>query len=198
MSTIVRPLTYLLAIDVEWECTNECVQACQKAKKLLASSEVLAHYDASKPVILVVDISSHGLGAVISHQIDNSEERPIAYASRTLTSAERNYSMIEKEALAIVLGIKRIHQYLYGRRFTVLTDHKLLTLILGPKKGIPVLAAWRIQKWAIQLSAYQFDIKYRSADQNGNADTLSQFPLETSEQVCDGVFFKKAELVNKM
>ena len=107
MSTIVRPLTYLLAIDVEWECTNECVQACQKAKKLLASSEVLAHYDASKPVILVVDISSHGLGAVISHQIDNSEERPIAYASRTLTSAERNYSMIEKEALTVVLGIKR-------------------------------------------------------------------------------------------
>ena len=106
--------------------------------------------------------------------------------------------MIEKEALAIVFGIKKFHQYLYGRRFILLTDHKPLTLILGPKKGIPVLAASRIQRWAIQLSAYQFDIKYRSTEQNGNADTLSRFPLAASGEVSDGVFFKEAELVNKM
>ncbi|XP_028403958.1 uncharacterized protein LOC114526551 [Dendronephthya gigantea] len=76
--------------------------------------------------------------------------------------------------------------------------HKPLTLILGPKKGIPVLAASRIQRWAIQLSAYQFDIKYRSTEENGNADTLSRFPLAASGEVLDGVFFQEAELVNKM
>ena len=155
MSTVVQPLTHILANNVEWAWTEECLNACQLVKKLLVSSEVLIHYDPKKPLVLAVDASSHGLGAVISHQMDGAnQERPIAYASRTLTSAERNYSMIEKEALAIVFGIKKFHQYLYGRSFLLLTDHKPLTLILGPKKGIPVLAASRIQRWAIQISAY--------------------------------------------
>lgn len=97
-----------------------------------------------------MDASSHGLAAVISHQMDSvNQERPIAYASRTLASVERNNSMIEKEALAIVFGITKYHQYLYGQRFLLLTNHKPLTLILDPKKGIPVLAASRIQRWAI-------------------------------------------------
>ena len=200
MSTVVQPLTHLLANDVQWVWSQDCVQTCKEVKRLLASSEVLVHYNPSKPVVLAVDASAYGLGAVISHYDTDMEfqERPIAYASRTLTSAERNYSQIEKEALAIVFGIQKFHQYLYGRRFTLWTDHKPLTLILGPKKGIPVLAASRIQRWAIQLSAYQFDIKYRSTDKNGNADTLSRFPLQTSEVVSDSVFYQEAELVNKM
>lgn len=97
--------------------------------------------------------------AVLSHVSDDGEERLIAYATRTLSASEQNYSMIEKEALAIVFGIKKFHQYLYGRRFSLLTDHRPLTLLLGPKRGIPVLAASRLQRWAIQLPAYQYDIE---------------------------------------
>ena len=66
--------------------------------------------------------------------------------------------MIEKEAQAIVFGIKKFHQYLFGRRFSLLTDHRPLTYLLGPKSGIPMLAAFRLQRWAIQLSACQYDI----------------------------------------
>ncbi|XP_060073916.1 uncharacterized protein K02A2.6-like [Ylistrum balloti] len=180
MSTIVQPLTKLLADKIEWNWTVDCHSACVKIKELLVSSEVLIHYDPEKPVTLAVDASSHGLGAVISHTIGN-DDRPIAYASRTLTSAEKNYSQIEKEALAIIYGVRKFHQYLYGRKFTLLTDHKPLTLILGPKKGIPVLATSRLQRWSIQLSSYQFDIKYRSTTQNGNAGTLSRFPIDSED-----------------
>ena len=121
---------------------------------------MLAHYNPKLEVQLAVDASPFGLGAVISHITEEQEERPIAYASRSLTPAEKNYSVIEKEALAIIFAIRKFQQFLYGRRFTLLTDHQPLTLLFGPKKGIPPIAASRLQRWAIQLSAYQYDIKY--------------------------------------
>ena len=90
---------------------------------------VLAHYDPDLPIVLAGDASAYGLGAVISHKMPDGTERPVAYASRTLTASERNYSQVEKEALSLVFGIKRFHQYLYGRQFVLLTDHKPLTTI---------------------------------------------------------------------
>ena len=84
----------------------------------------------------------------------DGSEHPIAFASRTLTSPEKNYSQIEKEALCLTFGIKKFHKYVYGRKFTLVTDNKPLSAILGPKKGIPILAASRLQRWAILLSAY--------------------------------------------
>lgn len=139
------------------------------------------HYDPQKPLSLAVDASPKGLGAVISHETKEGE-RPIAYALRSLTPAERNYSQLEREGLAIIFGLQKFHQYLYGRRFTLITDNKPLGLIFGPKKGIPVLAATRIQRWAIKMAAYNYDIKIRSSSQNSNADALSRLPLPTSVQ----------------
>ena len=82
------------------------------------------------------------------------------HASRTLASAETLYSQIEKEALALVFAVRRFHKLIYGRRFTLLTDHKPLLSIFGSKKGIPAHSANRLQRWAIVLLGYDFDIQY--------------------------------------
>ena len=179
LSTILNPLNHLLKKSVIWKWTVSCEKSFKLLKKALVSSDVLVHYDPDKPITLAVDASPYGLGAVISHICDKGIDRPIADASRTLSSAEKNYSQIEKEALAIVFGLQKFHQYLYARKFTLITDHKPLTLILGPKKGIPVLAVSRIQRWALQLASYQYEIQYRPSGCNSNADGLSRLPLST-------------------
>ena len=94
----------------------------------------------------------------------DGEEHPIAYASRTLTASEKNYSQLEKEALSLVFGVRKFHQYLFGRHFTLITDHKPLTTILGPTRGVPPLIAARLQRWALFLTAYTYKIEYRSTN----------------------------------
>ena len=100
-----------------------------------------------------------------------------AFISRTLTSSENNYAQFEKEASALVYGVKTFHTYLYGRHFTLVMDHKPLTTILTPSKSTPPLAAARLQRWALILSAYQYQIEFKPTKKHANADCLSRLPL---------------------
>ena len=139
----------------------------------------------------------NSLGAVISHVLPDGTERPFAFASHTLTGAERNYSQIEKEALALVFGVKRFYVYLYGRMFTLVTDHKPLQTILGPKKGIPTVTAARLQPWAWILSAYLYNIEFQPTDQHANADGLSRLPMpdtDLGEASADPTVFNISQL----
>lgn len=177
LSSRIHPLNNLLRKGVKWAWTVECQKAFDASKKMLVENSVLAHYDVSKPLRLACDASAYGIGAVISHVSPDGQEHPIAFASRTLSNSEKNYAQIEREALSLIYGVKKFHKYLYGRKFELVTDHKPLTAILNPKSPIPTLAAARMQRWALLLSAYNYSIVYRRSEDNANADALSRLPL---------------------
>lgn len=179
LSTVLAPLNSLLQKDVSWGWSKGCQDAFNKCKTALMSSTVLAHYDVTLPIKVAADTSAYGIGAVLSHVYPDGSERPVAFASRTLSSSERNYAQLEKEALSLIFAVKHFHQYLYGRNFILVTDHKPLTIILSPKQGIPPLAAARLQRWANLLAAYKYSIQYKSTLEHANADAMSRLPLPT-------------------
>lgn len=180
----LKPLHRLLEKEAEWSWSKEADQAFKLSKQLLVDNQFLVHFDLTKPIVVSCDASPYGVGAVLSLVIDNVE-RPVMFASATLNSAERNYSQLEREALAIIFAVRRFHKYVYGVPFTLLTDHAPLKTILGPKKGIPTLAAARLQRWAIVLSAYDYRLEYRKGTENAPADAMSRLPL--SKKVIDDV-----------
>ncbi|XP_061705624.1 uncharacterized protein K02A2.6-like [Cydia pomonella] len=158
----------------EWASPLVPVNKADEVKKALTSTNVLAHYDPKKTLIVTCDASARGVGGVLA-QPGPTGERPVAYASRSLTSAEKNYSQIHREALAIIYCMKKFHQYLYGRKFVLRTDHKPLVSIFGPNAGIPTMTASRMQRWAVILSAYDYEIEYIKTNENC-AHGLSRLP----------------------
>ena len=178
LSSINHPLNNLLRTGQKWKWTRQCAKAFQEAKEKLSTAEVLAHYDPRVPIRLAGDASSYDIGAVLSHVFADGTERPVAYASRTLLPNEQNYAQVEKEALSLIFGVQKFHQYIYGREFTLVTDHRPLTTIFGPKKGVPPLAAARLQRWALLLSAYRYNIEFKPTLAHANADGLSRLPLK--------------------
>ena len=181
LADLSDPLNRLLKKDTPWKWSEECQQSFIKLKEALTSTAVLTHYDPKVKIALACDASSTGIGAVIYHVYQDGTEKPIAYASKTLSSAERNYSQIEKEALSLIFGVKKFHNFLYGRHFLLVTDHKPLLTIFGSKKGIPTVAANRLQRWAIILASYTYEIQYKPTGKHGNADTLSRFPVSNDQ-----------------
>ena len=180
LATTLHPLNSLLQKGVEWRWTDACKTAFNTVKEQIASELVLTHFDANLPVRVASDASPYGLGAVLSHVMPSGEERPVAFASRTLSAAERNYSQIDKEALGIVWSLKKFHAYLYGRSFTLITDHQPLTAIFHPEKHLPAMTAARLQRYALFLAGFQYNIVFRKTAEHGNTDGLSRLPLSSS------------------
>ena len=177
LSSILAPLHNLLKASVKWQWSHREQKAFDKSKELLLSSQVLVHFDPDKEVILACDASPYGLGAVLSHRMPNGAERPVAFASRTLSTAEQKYSQLEKEGLACVFGVKKFHTYLYGRPFSLLTDHKPLLGLFSERKSVPAQASARIQRWALTLSMYDYTLGFRAGNGHNNADALSRLLL---------------------
>ena len=181
-SSVLHPLHQLLEQNSKWQWTEQCEQAFTEAKRLITSEQVLTHYDPGLPVRLACDASPTGIGAVLSHVMLDGSERPVAFASRSLTKTERRYAQIDKEALSIVWGVKRFHVYLFGRQFTLLTDHKPLTSIFHPEKGVPAMTTARLQRYAMFLAGFDYKIEYKSTTKHSNADGLSRLPLQNKER----------------
>ena len=151
LATVLSPQYLLLQKNKPWSWSGEQASAFIQAKKLLTSAEVLVHFDPKKKLLLACDASPYGVAAVLSHVMEDGLDRPIAYASRTLSPAERKYAQLEKEGLAVVLGVSRFHQYIYGREFTILSDHKPLQYLLSENKAVSPMASARIQRWALVI-----------------------------------------------
>ena len=139
-SILLHPLNNLLK-QGSGTGQKSVTQLLQRLKQYLSSAPELAHYNPNLPIQLAAIASAYGIGAVISHVFPDGLECSVAFASHTLTAIERNYAQIQKEALSLVYAVQKFHQYLYGRSFTLVTNHKPLTIILGHKRGIPSLAA---------------------------------------------------------
>lgn len=135
---------------------SDCVWS---TKAQHCSTPVLTHYDTNLPMILACDARPYGVGALISHKFPDWTQKPIVFASHILSKTEVNYSQIEKEAL-IIFGVTKFNGYLYGCQFMLPIDHKPLIKIFGPKTGVPMEAAARLQRWALILAAYQNKIQY--------------------------------------
>ena len=90
--------------------------------------------------------------ALVQYWSEDGSERPIAFAFRTLALAEKNYSHLEKEGLAIVFGVKKFHEYVYGQHFTIYSDHQPLRHLFNDQKGTPPMVAAQIQRWALTLT----------------------------------------------
>ena len=173
LSLLLVPLNNLLQKGTKWNWTETQQAAFDKAKSLLQSSVVLAHYDASKKLVLACDASPYGVGAVLSQHQDDGVEKPVAFASRSLSKAEKNYSHLEKEGLAVIFSVKHFHQYLYGHHFTILSDHQPLRRLFSETKAVPPMASGHIQRWALTLISYEYELKYRKGKDQGNCDALS-------------------------
>lgn len=150
----------------------EFLEAFEVCKTLLTNDPILKYPEFDKPFILTTDASNFAIGAVLSQGSLNND-KPTCYASRTLSDAEVNYSTIEKEMLAIIWAVKHVRPYLYGKKFTIVTDHKPLTWLMYFKEP-----SSKILRWRIQLMEYDFDIIYRKGSQNVIADALSRIDHE--------------------
>ena len=181
-ASTLHPLTTLREKDRKFEWTDMMDEAFLPVKRALGKSGFLMHFDSSLPVTVARDASPVGLGAVLSHIMSDGEERPIQFASRSLTRAEQRYSQIEREGIGIIFGMKRFYPFLFGRKFTlVYSDNKPLAAIISPRKDISAVAAERIQRWAMYLSGFNYDVRYRSSAQNVNADWFSWLPTQNDD-----------------
>ena len=169
-SSITAPLRLLLKKDSPWNWNHEHTAAVKAIKKAIAQRTMLHFFDINKPVLIQTDASQSGLGSCILQ-----EGRPIAFASRALTSAEENYSQIEKELLAICFSCSKFHQYVYGRQVDVHSDHRPLETIF--KKPL-TKAAPRLQRMLLQLQRYTLNVSYVPGKLMYVADTLSRAYME--------------------
>lgn len=182
MSDIRAPLDAQMKKDIDFNWTQECHDAFLKFKQILQSDLLLCHYDPTLPITIASDASQYGIGAVAYHTLEDGAIKAFYHISRKLTSAEVNYAQIEKEALAIIFAVKKFHVYVWGRRFSLKTDHKPLLAIFNPAKGVPQHTASRLQRWALILMAYDYDIDFVPTEEFGHADFLSRLIADRPQE----------------
>lgn len=174
-ANLTKPLTSCLKKGNKVELNANYIKCFEHCKNLLCNDPILQYPDFEKPFNLTTDASNYALGAILSQGAIGSD-RPVCYASRTLSETEQKYSTIEKELLAIVWATKYFRPYLFGHKFKIITDHKPLTWLFSLKEPNSKLVRWRLR-----LEEFDYEIFYKKGKQNTNADALSRAEINFSE-----------------
>ncbi|KAL3288252.1 hypothetical protein HHI36_002701 [Cryptolaemus montrouzieri] len=167
-SALSQPLTKLLRKDTTFNWTSLQQNAFETLRNILITEPLLQYPKFEEEFNLSTDASNYAIGAVLS-QGKMGQDKPIAYASRTLNRAESNYSTVEKELLAIIWSVKHFRHFLYGRKFKIFTDHRPLTWLFNAKDP-----SSRLVRWRLLLEEYDYNIEYRPGVRNQVADALSR------------------------
>ncbi len=167
-------LNQLLKKDVPWNWSTTQRSAFSEIKNMLTTAPVLAYYDPSKKLVIENDACEYGLGTALLQ-----DGKPIAYASRSLSEAERRYAQIEKEMLAVTFGLERFHHYTFGRNVNVITDHKpLIAITSKPLSSAPK----RLQNLLLRAQQYDFKLEWKPGKDIPLADTLSRAPTDCPQE----------------
>ena len=154
-SVTAQPLFELLKLDVKFTWSSQCESAFIALKNKMIEHPILVYPNFEKEFIVQTDASLYAVGCVLSQLDDNGEERAIAYASRTLNCHKKNYTVTEKECLAVIYAYKQFRVYLHGAKFTVVTDHASLSWLQNLKEP-----EGRLAQWALKLQPINFTITH--------------------------------------
>ncbi|MCP4344094.1 MAG: hypothetical protein GY795_01035, partial [Desulfobacterales bacterium] len=179
LATITEPLLQLKRKRSQFIWNETCTSAVESIKHAVASPQVLVPFDSSAPVHLTTDASLVGLGAVLSIENAEGKLRPVCFASKIMTDAERNYSTPEQEALAAVWAMEKFNKYLFGQKFTLHSDQSSLQQLMKSYRSKAVTSR-RIQRWVDRLQHYDYEVKYIKGQDNVVADFLSRVGEESA------------------
>ena len=190
-SDISRPLSQLSSKHARFEWTEKCKLAFQELKERLTSAPILAYPNHSLPFLLDTDASGVGTGAVLS-QIQDGHERVIAYFSKMYTKEQRNYCVTRQELLAIINVVKHFRPLLFGREFTIRTDHASLPWLLRMPNP-----AGQLARWLEILTEYNFQLLHRKGLKHCNADGLSRQVCHDCQQ-CQRMFPDQKSMMRQL
>ena len=160
----------LRGVPFEW--TESQQQSYKALKQKLTKAPILVYPDYDREFILYTDASNVAVGAILAQMDDTGANHPVAYSLRVLNKHEKNYSVTEKECLAVLHAVKQFQHYIYGTHFTVVTDHLSLCWLQQLKEPKE-----RLARWALRLQGYDFTIVHCPGIQHQNADGLSRMPI---------------------
>jgi transposase InsO family protein len=176
---MAEPLVNLTRKGVEFQWNSKCQESFEYFKKCLITHPILRHFKQGSKVILTTDASNYAIGCILSQvQPDDNSDLPVAYASRALQKSERNYSVFEKELLAIIWALEHFKCYCYGTPILIFTDHKPLVSL--PKSKIQ--GCERLVRWRLRLEAFDYQILYKPGKENLGADALSRLVHEVEKE----------------
>ena len=171
---------------------SHCDEAFEALKQLLTQAPILAYPNYELPFYLYVDASLDALGATLG-QVVGKLDVVVAYGGHKLSPQERNYSATEREALAVLDGIKHFRTYLYGHKFFIVTDHHALKWLMNIKEP-----TGRLAHWSLEIQQHDFEVIYCAGRLNGNADALSRYPYESLAVAAMSSMSHRAEEIREL